>query len=1005
MQCPRLPSKGPKTENGSAMAATARRDIDTGEEDIAAIAKQISDHAEAIYQTWKARGLAPTEILSCRPTPGLKLTESLRTKPRPESKPEIKQRPEFRRDHRPEVVRDQRPDSRREPRLDQRQERHGSEGETIEMSLPPDLVPERNGPGSGGIIRRSDPAAMRLEVAREEERLLRALRTGGVVAERTAERPDVVPPVSLVDYAKSRYQDRLETGARKPVAGASGERRASLGSHVTEARSKFEARARRASSAGAAAGAGESASASGVTPVRPFLTRGSVAERVLMFERCPSEATLELAKRKSPAATTWRGPHDVINRAQSYAASAPPKPSSAPAHTTLQRSVRGAANSGAPARVIPRFHFPKGRPPPAHQQDHALHKVQSAFATFPNSQVPRESFKHIVKACECPLYWKMPLFLATQQSMHVPVDGHKFIDFWREMTSQCHDQASRFVYVLTRGKSNTLAPEDFVPLVQDVVDTHPGLSFLKEATEFHSRYVHTVIARIFYCVNRSWSGRISIPELRRSNLLQVIQLLEDEEDINQVTQYFSYEHFYVIYCKFWELDRDHDLFIDKHDLARHNDHALSSRMIERVLSGCVTRGNQNRLTPDGEPRMSYTEFVWFLLAEEDKTHPTAIEYWFRCMDLDGDGYISMYELEYFYEEQMQRMEAIGIETLPFNDCLCQMLDMVHPETEGKITLTDLKKCKLTPIFFDTFFNLEKYLDHEQRDPFATQRDSDCEMSEWDRFAAEEYELLVAEEGGSDAQDQISYDETDEDCLSPNIDDITNTEVIEESSVEESTLSESVSSVAAPKPRAKEASPTSTISPTSPTAGFVNLSSIYSLGNDRWANVTHNPSSIKNGLPDKKLEKPVPPEKPVSLMMVNGKMDNRYAGFGNNSFLYSQVLGPTGGARAKDPPSYTAATSGALFERNGDTKKSVTSPVKAKSPVTSPVNGVNKISDNYERAIAERLSPQREISRLNRSSLFSKVNTGIVSSKVKKSKPRSPEEEDDDYARDSDECSI
>lgn len=48
----------------------------------------------------------------------------------------------------------------------------------------------------------------------------------------------------------------------------------------------------------------------------------------------------------------------------------------------------------------------------------------------------------------------------------------------------------------------------------------------------------------------------------------------------------------------------------------------------------------------------------------------------RCMDIDGDGYISMYELEYFYEEQMQRMEAIGIETLPFNDCLCQ----VYPVT-------------------------------------------------------------------------------------------------------------------------------------------------------------------------------------------------------------------------------------------------------------------------------------------------------------------------------------
>lgn len=165
-----------------------------------------------------------------------------------------------------------------------------------------------------------------------------------------------------------------------------------------------------------------------------------------------------------------------------------------------------------------------------------------------------------------------------------------------------------------------------------------------------------VIARIFYCVNRSWSGRITLPELRRSNLLQIISLLEEEEDINQITQYFSYEHFYVIYCKFWELDRDHDLFIDRQDLTRHNDHgqmmmmmmmtfwceiisflfldffffvALSSRMIDRIFSGAVTRGCAKTTTQD---KMSYTEFVWFLLSEEDKQHPTAIEYWFRYND-------------------------------------------------------------------------------------------------------------------------------------------------------------------------------------------------------------------------------------------------------------------------------------------------------------------------------------------------------------------------------------
>lgn len=63
---------------------------------------------------------------------------------------------------------------------------------------------------------------------------------------------------------------------------------------------------------------------------------------------------------------------------------------------------------------------------------------------------------------------------------------------------------------------------------------------------------------------------------------------------------------------------------------------------------------------------------------------SSVEYWFRCMDLDGDGVLSMYELESFYEEQCQKLEAMAIEPLPFEDCLCQMLDLVKPEVEGQI---------------------------------------------------------------------------------------------------------------------------------------------------------------------------------------------------------------------------------------------------------------------------------------------------------------------------------
>nr|CAD7403657.1 unnamed protein product [Timema cristinae] len=60
-----------------------------------------------------------------------------------------------------------------------------------------------------------------------------------------------------------------------------------------------------------------SVSGAGVNPVRPFLTRGSVAERVLIFEKCPTELLLD-KRRGAPAMSTWRTGHEVHTRAQQW---------------------------------------------------------------------------------------------------------------------------------------------------------------------------------------------------------------------------------------------------------------------------------------------------------------------------------------------------------------------------------------------------------------------------------------------------------------------------------------------------------------------------------------------------------------------------------------------------------------------------------------------------------------------------------------------------------------
>ena len=77
--------------------------------------------------------------------------------------------------------------------------------------------------------------------------------------------------------------------------------------------------------------------------------------------------------------------------------------------------------------------------------------------------------------------------------------------------------------------------------------------------------------------------------------------------------------------------------------------------------------------------MGYLDFIPFLISEVDKESDQAIEYWFRALDLDGDGKISIHEIECFFASQLDRMQAYSQELVLFEDVLCQLIDMIHPD--------------------------------------------------------------------------------------------------------------------------------------------------------------------------------------------------------------------------------------------------------------------------------------------------------------------------------------
>uniref|UniRef100_A0A915AVB1 EF-hand domain-containing protein n=1 Tax=Parascaris univalens TaxID=6257 RepID=A0A915AVB1_PARUN len=411
---------------------------------------------------------------------------------------------------------------------------------------------------------------------------------------------------------------------------------------------------------------------------------------------------------------------------------------------------------------VPRFYFPRGKPISMAENEAALRRVSDVFNRI-GGKVEMIDMIEVCKAAGIPIYWKRAVYDSCCGAQSRPLTLADFSAWWSRMTSTAHDEAARFIYTVAGPHRNYIVKEDLAPLLQDLIESFPGLHFLREAQEFHARYVETVTVRIFWSVNRSWTGQITANELRRSNFLETIRKLETTDDINTITDYFSYEHFYVIYCKFYEIDKDHNLIINKIDMSQHGSGAIPPRVIDRIFSGAVTRSPGGRRVREALETIAYTDFVAFLLAEEDKKHPTSIEYWFRVLDLDGDGFLSLYEMEYFYNGVKSKMDQHNIDSMRFDDVVCNLLDLVRPRQPNVITLSDLKKCSMCTRFFNTFINWVKYYEQESSEgERATVTDGEEELSDWDRYCLEEYEALMADDQENEEPEDINLNLDDDD---------------------------------------------------------------------------------------------------------------------------------------------------------------------------------------------------------------------------------------------------
>jgi len=392
-----------------------------------------------------------------------------------------------------------------------------------------------------------------------------------------------------------------------------------------------------------------------------------------------------------------------------------------------------------------------------------------------NVTIALDIFVRITKEiCHFPSFFNGPLYQRIiqlwnidhpQQSNLTTVTLSTLEWYWKK-EMEPFDPPERFFRLVKQPGEDCILRDDFLPYIKALLNDHPGLEFLSNHAEFQEKYAVTVITRIFYSVNKCHSGRITSRQVRRSDLLESFSLVDEEEDINKVTRYFSYEHFYVLYCRFWELDHDRDYRITREDLLKYGDHSLSHMIVDRIFDSAPRPFEQDNVDRE---HLSYEEFIYFMLSEEDKSNEVSVRYWFNCVDVDGDGKLNNMEMRSFYAVQLHRMQCMGHEIVPFEDMLCQMMDMIKPKNSDYLVVEDFMQPECSQVsgaLFDALFNLNKYLLFEQRDPFVERQKREDEFeTDWDRFACIDYNRLAMEEEAREEEameiDWVTVDEDEE----------------------------------------------------------------------------------------------------------------------------------------------------------------------------------------------------------------------------------------------------
>jgi len=364
------------------------------------------------------------------------------------------------------------------------------------------------------------------------------------------------------------------------------------------------------------------------------------------------------------------------------------------------------------SKPVPPFYPPNNIPIPLLSSTF-ISSVQAFFSSQPSALVTPSTAPTLAQALQLSPYLSTSIFTACFGPAAQEGSCTQLLSFWQAQAKllHCVEDPVKIFNILSGCSRNYLVPDDFLPIINMVLNNHSQLDFFRGESyqNLHSAYLTSVVAAIFFTAGAWRRKKMYYWQFSKLRFHKTLDKLATDQDLNYI-EYFSYDQFYVFYVKFANLDIDEDGVLSKAELLEYEEGGqLARKVVDRVWQ--VNLENK-------EKNMEYWDWVIFLMAEVDKSTDPAMDYWFAVLDMDGDGLLSIGEMKAFYTESLMVLITADIvvpQLVKWEDIKTQIWDIIRHTRQGLFSLMDIKGNVKFAHILDAFINIFSFIMNDEND--------------------------------------------------------------------------------------------------------------------------------------------------------------------------------------------------------------------------------------------------------------------------------------------------